>query len=109
MRTVATAEEPAPDPDALRRHCVRCDEEVEARYEDPGLRRWVRFYPWLGVPFIPLSPIIGSDFGVMLPLTMVYLIGLGPALGFLREPPKCTACGAAVAHRPKAPSATTGP
>jgi hypothetical protein len=88
-----------PTTDRLRRQCLRCDCVVDAEYDQPQLRRWVRFYPWLGVPFIPLSPIIGSDYVVMLPLTMFYLVGLGPALGFLREPPKCCTCGAVVSHK----------
>ena len=35
---------------------------------------------------------------VMLPLLMVYIIGFGPALRVIREPPKCDDCGAVVAH-----------
>ena len=49
----------------MRRDCARCEREVEAEYDDPKLRRWVKGYFWLGVPFIPLSPIIGADYVVM--------------------------------------------
>ena len=84
---------------AMRRPCERCDTEVEAEYDDPKLRRWVKGYFFLGVPFLPALPIIGSDFAVMLPMLMVYVIGFGPALGILREPPKCCDCGAVVPHR----------
>ena len=83
----------------MRRECARCEREVEAEYDDPQLRRWVKGYFWLGVPFIPLSPIIGADYVVMLPLTMIYVLGFGPALGVIREPPKCCECGAVVDHR----------
>lgn len=84
---------------SMRRDCERCAREVEASYDDPRLRRWVKGYFLLGIPFIPAMPIIGSDFAVMLPLTMIYVVGFGPALGFIKEPPKCDECGAAVAHR----------
>lgn len=83
----------------MRRACERCQCEVEAAYDEPELRRWVKYYFWIGVPFIPLSPIIGADYVVMLPLTMIYILGFGPAWGILKEPPKCIECGAAVAHR----------
>ena len=78
----------------VQRYCERCESQVDAAYDDPELRRWVKGYFLLGLPFIPLAPIIGSEFSVMLPMTMVYLIGFGPALGVLREPPKCCECGA---------------
>ncbi|MCA9662321.1 MAG: hypothetical protein KC486_28535 [Myxococcales bacterium] len=78
----------------MRGHCQRCAREVSASYKQPALRRWVKVYFLLGAPFIPLLPIIGSDFAVMLPLTMVYLIGLGPALAVIRAPAFCDDCGA---------------
>lgn len=87
----------------MRRDCERCKCEVDAAYDDPELRRWVKFYFWLGVPFIPALPIIGSDWAVMLPMTMVYVVGFGPAYGIIKEPPKCIECGAAVSHRATAP------
>ena len=76
--------------------CERCEAVTEVTYDEPQLRKWARVYMMLGIPYIPLSPIIGSDWAVMLPLTMLYLLGFGPALGILREPPKCDDCGAAV-------------
>jgi hypothetical protein len=84
---------------SMRRHCERCEVEVDAAYDEPQLRRWVKGYFLLGVPFIPLLGIIGADFAVMLPMLMVYVIGFGPALGVIREPPKCCACGAVVASK----------
>lgn len=82
----------------MRRHCERCEAEVDAAYDEPELRRWVKGYFFLGTPFIPALAIIGSDYIVMLPMLMIYLIGFGPALGMWREPPKCCECGAAVSH-----------
>ena len=80
----------------MRGYCERCKEEVEAVYDDPKLRKWIKGYFYIALPFIPLTPIIGFEFSVLLPMTMVYLIGLGPAIGILREPPKCCDCGAAI-------------
>ncbi|MCA9635931.1 MAG: hypothetical protein KC420_07880 [Myxococcales bacterium] len=77
-------------------YCSRCERETSASHNNPGLRRWARIYFFLGMPFIPLIPIIGSDFAVMLPLTMVYLLGMGPALRVIREPASCDTCGADV-------------
>lgn len=88
----------------MRGHCERCEAEVETAYDEPQLRKWVKGYFFLGVPFIPAIPIIGSDFVVMLPMLMVYVIGFGPALGVLREPAKCCECGAAVANGSMSPS-----
>ena len=92
----------------MHRYCERCECEVEAAYDEPELRRWVKGYFYLGVPFIPALGIIGSDYVVMLPSLMVYLIGFGPALGMLREPPKCCECGAAVSHAAGMNPATSG-
>jgi hypothetical protein len=80
----------------VRGHCERCEAEVEVEYDDPQLRRWVKGYFWLGVPFIPLTPIIFSEISVLLPMFMIYTIGMGPAVGILREPALCCECGAAV-------------
>jgi len=86
---------------------MRCDEQVSARYPNPKLRRWVRGYFFLGVPFIPFLPIIGADFIVMLPLTMLYLIGLGPALSIVRTAASCDQCGADVEAKGWQPSAVS--
>jgi len=80
----------------MRRHCQRCKTEVSASFEQPTLRRWVKGYFFLGVPFVPFLPMIGSEFIVMLPLTMLYLIGMEPALAIIRAPASCDECGADV-------------
>jgi hypothetical protein len=79
-----------------RARCERCEIEVELEYDDPRLRRLAKGYLFAWLPFLPVSPIIASDFAVMLPLTMLYLIGVGPALAIVREPGKCNECGAAI-------------
>ncbi|MFO7566271.1 MAG: hypothetical protein R6X02_26750 [Enhygromyxa sp.] len=82
----------------MRRQCPRCEREVEAEYDEPKLRKWAKGYFLLGLPFIPAAPIIGSDYLVMLPLTMIYVLGFGPAYGIIKEPPKCLECGSVVPH-----------
>ena len=80
--------------------CRRCEEDVEGVYENPKIRRWSRAYFLIPIPFIPLFPIIASDFIVMIPLTMLYLAGAGAALRFATEKPLCPECGALVEPKP---------
>ena len=94
--------------DQTHGHCERCEVQVEVAYDDAELRRWAKGYMCIGLPFIPLSPIIGADFAIMLPMAMVYLLGFGPALGIIREPPKCEECGAAVSPE-ASPAAASEP
>ena len=67
-------------------------------YAQPRLRKLARYYFLLPVPFVPLIPMIASDFMVMIPLSMVYMLGVGPALGIAMQKPTCPDCGA---HVPK--------
>ena len=73
--------------------CGRCAQNVEGVFENPKLRRWSRFYFLLPIPFIPLAPLIASDFIVMIPLSMLYMVGVGAALRFVTEKPTCPTCG----------------
>lgn len=73
--------------------CGRCAEDVEGEFEHPKLRRWSRLYFLLPIPFIPLAPLIASDYIVMIPLSMLYMIGVGSALRFATEKPTCPSCG----------------
>ena len=84
----------------MRHYCRRCEREVTATHAQPRLRRLARVYFLIGLPFIPLIPIIGSDFAVMLPLAMVYLLGIGTARRILHEPASCDECGADVEPAP---------
>jgi hypothetical protein len=85
----------------MQAHCERCEADVEAAYRNPRTRRLARGYPLLIVPFIPVLPIIAADFAVMLPMLMIYMLGLGPVIGILRDPPLCNDCGAIVKALPK--------
>ena len=86
----------------MRAHCERCTHEVDASYRSPKARRMARWYPMLIVPFLPVIPIIAADYVVMIPMLMVYMLGMGPVLAILRDPPLCDDCGAIVKAMPKA-------
>jgi len=86
------------------RHCTRCERDVEAVYQySPTLRRWLKVYLYLpAFMLLPLLPFLAGDFVVTLPLMMVYMLGIGPALTITRDPPACGPCGAllpAIARR----------
>ncbi len=72
---------------------------MEGVYAHPRLRKVAWGYCFLVVPFIPLLPIIASDFVVMLPALMVYMLGLGPVFAVIRDPPTCAECGGLLSRR----------
>jgi hypothetical protein len=86
---------------AMRAHCERCVADVDASYRSPRARRFARWYPFLVVPFLPVLPIIAADFAVMIPMLMIYMLGLGPVMAILRDPPLCDDCGAYAKAVPK--------
>lgn len=61
----------------------------------------LRFYLLLPLPFIPVIPIIASDFVVMIPLLMLYMLGLGPVFSIIQESPMCPSCGADIERPPR--------
>lgn len=85
----------------MRAHCERCEADVEATHRNPKGRKLARLYPLLIVPFIPVLPIIAADFVVMIPMLMIYMLGAGPVIAILREPPLCNECGAMTTALPK--------
>ncbi|MBK8261162.1 MAG: hypothetical protein IPK80_07450 [Nannocystis sp.] len=72
--------------------CRRCEREVTATYPQPVLRKVARIYFFVGLPFIPLLPFIGAEFMVLIPLTMLYLSGIGAALRVRGEAARCDEC-----------------
>lgn len=54
----------------------------------------VRLYKLIWIPIVPILPIMASDYVVSLPLLMLYMLGFGPVLGVLGDPPRCSDCGA---------------
>jgi hypothetical protein len=90
---------------SVRSHCIRCDREVEVEYKHSRrMRRLMKGYMMIPIALLPIYPFAASDFMVSLPLIMIYLMGIGPAMAILRDPATCTECGALIPKRP-APSA----
>lgn len=80
----------------MRTHCVRCEREVLAEYRNPRARKLAKGYLLVWIPIIPILPIMASDYVVSLPLLMLYMLGTGPVLALIQDPPTCTDCGANV-------------
>ncbi len=53
------------------------------------------------IPIIPILPMMASDYVVSLPLLMLYMLGIGPVLAIIRDPPTCWECGAIVKALPQ--------
>ena len=80
---------------------MRCEREVEVEYQySLNMRRWLKAYLYLpAVVLLPLLPFLAGDFVVSLPLMMLYMLGVGPALTIIRDPPTCVDCGALIPAR----------
>ena len=78
----------------MERYCLRCTTTVEAEYEEPEMRKLALVWFCAGLPFLPFIPIIGADFAVMIPLTVLYIFGAGAAYRYWHQPALCTVCGA---------------
>jgi len=77
-------------------HCTRCERDVTVEYShSPAMRRWWKAYfiipPML---LIPAAPFLAGDYVVSIPIMMAYMLGFGPALSIVRDPPTCADCGA---------------
>ena len=78
-------------------YCLRCAREVAIEYKHSArLRRWMKVYMLIPIAILPVYPIAAADFAVSIPLMMVYMLGIGPALGIIRDPPTCVDCGALI-------------
>ena len=77
----------------MKRFCIRCDQHVEAEYDEPEMRKFARIYFLCGIPLIPAMPFIGADFAVLTPLFAVYVFGVGTAMRYIRQIPVCSTCG----------------
>jgi hypothetical protein len=89
------------------KYCIRCEREVEVEYRHPlRLRRLMKGYLLIPIALIPVYPFAAADWVVSLPLMMVYMMGIGPALSIIRDPATCTDCGALIPKdRPASPAA----
>jgi len=82
---------------SARKHCLRCEREVEVAYHhSPAVRRWWKIYFYVPILLLPALPFLAGDFAVSLPLMMAYMLGFGPALDIIRDPPLCATCGALI-------------
>lgn len=90
-----------------RQRCVRCDREVEVQFQySRRLRRGMKAYLFIPIALLPVYPFAASDYVVSLPLMMLYMLGIGPALTIIRDPPTCSTCGAFI---PKTSSPSPAP
>lgn len=70
---------------------------MEVEYEHSArMRRWWKAYFIVPILLLPMLPFLAGDFAVSLPLMMVYMVGMGPALSIVKDPPLCAVCGALV-------------
>ena len=73
--------------------CPRCYSEL------PVVRPWAGFRVlrvlWLAglCVVVALAPILASDLVVMIPLSVMFLLGGGPISFFAKQLPTCAACG----------------
>lgn len=78
---------------------------MELRYEySAATRRWLKAYLYVPAALLlPMLPFLAGDYVVSLPLMMAYMLGIGPALSIIRDPPTCGECGALVPRPAKPP------
>lgn len=80
------------DDGAERLYCRRCDAQVSV------IRPWRGWKPaWLAwklflVVVLALFPLLASDYCVMLPSMMLYILAGGPLRAFARQLPVCRRC-----------------
>jgi hypothetical protein len=91
-------------------HCERCDHEVaiEHRYS-PRLRRALKGYFFMPVLLVPIFPFVAWDYVFFLPVMMLYVVGMGPALSIIRDPATCAVCGAYIPAASMAIAGATPP
>lgn len=76
-------------------HCLRCDCTVAIEHQhSPRLRRALKAYFYLPIALVPLFPFLAWDYVVSLPVMLLYVMGMGPALSIVRDPATCSECGA---------------
>jgi hypothetical protein len=82
---------------AERAYCLRCSRDVDTEHRYPRqLRRLLKGYFLIPLALIPAYPMLASDYFVAIPMMMLYMLGIGPALVITKDPPLCSQCGALV-------------
>lgn len=83
--------------ESSRAYCLRCGHDVATEYRYPRtLRRLLKGYFFLPLALVPLYPILASDYVVAIPMMMLYMLGIGPALVITKDPALCVECGALI-------------
>lgn len=58
------------------------------------------------IVLVPLFPFIAWDYVFFLPMFMLYVVGMGPALSIVKDPATCSVCGAYIPVASKADGGT---
>ncbi len=90
-------------------HCWRCDDAVRAIRPWPHWRKvW---FGWCGVIGVMtcVSPVMSSDYGVMIPTMMGIIVAGGPIYRYAHELPSCSVCSAILDPAPTSAARARAP
>ena len=83
--------------ESTRAYCLRCGHDVDTEHRYPRtLRRLLKAYFLMPLALVPAYPILASDYVVAIPMMMLYMLGIGPALVITKDPALCAECGALI-------------
>lgn len=82
--------------------CTRCARAVAVEYRySRRLRRLLKGYLFIPILSLPAFPLLASDYVFCIPAMMLYMLGIGPVLVIVRDPPACSECGALISGAPR--------
>lgn len=83
--------------DSSRAYCLRCGHDVDTEHRYPRqLRKYLKAYFLMPLLLVPFYPMLASDYVLAIPMMMLYMLGIGPALVITKDPALCSECGALV-------------
>jgi hypothetical protein len=83
--------------DSPRAYCLRCGHDVDTEHRYPRqLRKLLKGYFFMPLALVPAYPILASDYVLAIPMMMLYMLGIGPALVITKDPALCVECGALI-------------
>jgi len=89
--------------ESSRAFCARCDHEVDVEHRHSRrLRRLLKGYLLIPLLSLPAFPVLASDYVFCIPAMMLYMLGIGPVLVIVRDPPLCCECGALISGEGRA-------
>jgi Sec-independent protein secretion pathway component TatC len=59
----------------------------------------MKSYFFIPIALVPAYPVLASDYVLMIPMMMLYMLGMGPAAMIMKDPPLCSECGALIPAR----------